>query len=388
MTVTITPAEYAATVEKIAKINARAEKKGFTGRITLDAVEVVKTREIAPGFTSSERAFEVSLGGEAPAYNGWALLAVLDFDQHAGLVTRMAPGTDDVAVDRDALEAGRCDHCSVTRNRTKSYLVRNVETGEQKQVGSTCIKDFLGWSGTIAFVSVDEVSDEMAGGWGNGGPSDYATDTLLAAAWAAIRAYGFVRSGDWSARSTADTVRVFLNGGKDKEAQQVKADLAPFFEASYAAAAKTRAFVLSEDFSGTSEYVINLKAVAAAEYVSDRNVGLLASAPQALARFEEKTLVREKEAQKPSSHFGTVGDKIEFTGTISGVRYIESAYGTSVLYTIRDEETGNVVKWFASREALGGPDKVGTEVKVKGTIKKHEEFNGLKSTVLTRCKAL
>ena len=390
MTVTITPAEYTATLEKIAKINARAEKKGFTGRVTLEAVEVVKTREIAPGFTSSERAFEVTLGGVAPSYNGWALLAVLDFDQHAGLVTRVAPGMDEVSIDRTALEAGRCDHCGVTRNRTKSYLVASLETGEQKQVGSTCIKDFLGWSGSIAFVYADDVEADLEGGWGSfgSGPSDYATETLLAAAWAAIRAYGFVRSGDWSARSTADTVRVFLNGGKDKEAAKVKADLAPFFEASFAAAAKTRAYVLSEDFSGTSEYVINLKAVAAAEYVSDRNVGLLASAPQALARHEEKTLIREKEALKPSSHFGTEGDKIEFSGTISGVRYIESAYGTSVLYTIRNEETGNVVKWFASREALGDSTAVGTVVTIKGTIKKHEEFNGLKSTVLTRCKAL
>lgn len=389
MTARITPAEYAATVEKIEKINARAAKKGFTGRVTLEAEQVVVTKTDEQGFEITYPMYDVTLGGEAPSYNGYRLLAVLDFDQHAGLVTRMAPGVDEVSVNRDALEAGRCDHCGVTRYRTKSYLVLNVETGEQVQVGSTCIKDFLGWSGSLAFISSDEVSEDIEGGWGMGlGEPDYGVLTVLAVAWAAIKAYGFVPASGIGGMPTKEVVATYLSNARDKGAQAIREEIGGYVEGSMAAAEKVRAFVLSEDFSGSSEYVINLKAVMGPQFVTRRNIGLVASAPQALARFEEKTLVREKEALKPSSHFGAEGDKVEFEGVISGVRYIESMYGTSVLYTIRNEETGNVVKWFASREALGGPEVTGNVVKIKGTIKKHEDFNGLKSTVLTRCKAL
>jgi hypothetical protein len=68
------------------------------------------------------------------------------------------------------------------------------------------------------------------------------------------------------------------------------------------------------------------------------------------------------------------------------VRPIEGDYGTTYLYTLREDATGNVFKWFASREALG--DATGRTLQLQGTVKKHEEYNGLKSTVLTRCKEI
>jgi len=150
-----------------------------------------------------------------------------------------------------------------------------------------------------------------------------------------------------------------------------------------------RAFILSDDFSGDSEYVVNMKAVIAAEFVSSRNIGLVASAPQALARFEEKTLARKVAAAGPQSEwFGSKGDKgVLFTGVIEAIRYIDSQWGSTVLYTFRAAD-GTIAKWFASSEALGDTTVIGTTVTIKGTIKDHDEFRGTKSTVLTRCKAV
>lgn len=384
MSVRLTPAEYSATVAKVANINARAEKRGWTGRVTLDAEQVTVTETDQFGFTIEYKAYDVTLGGEAPSYNGWTFLAALDFDQHAGLITRVAPGVE-FNVEREGVEPGRCDHCGVERYRRTTYVVRNDETGEQKVVGSTCIKDFLGWSGSFAFISEKEASDEIEAGWGSYRDRDYATETVLAVAVAAIKAYGFAPASSYG-QSTKSVVQDYLSNRNDKATRELRAEVGEFVEGSAEAAKKVRAFILSDDFSGTSEYVINLKAVLGPEFVTDRNFGLVASAPQALAKFEERTLIREKEAAKPSSWFGTEKEKVTFTGVISGVNYIESAYGSTVLYTLRNEETGNVVKWFASREALGDTTVVGTTVTITGTVKKHEEFRGVKSTVLTRCK--
>ena len=386
MTTILTPAEYHLTVEKIAKINARAAKKGWTGRVTLDAVETTITREVVPGFKTTEQAFEVTLGGEAPSYNGWSFVATLDWDNNAGLITRCAPGVE-VVVERDSLTPGWCDHCRTTRDRKATYLVVNETTGQQLQVGSSCIKDFLGWSGHFTFLSDEDVKNEVEGGWGfSGGEREYSVDTILAIAWAAIKCYGFVPASSYDKMPTSATVRTFLNPRKGDE--RLVAEVGAQVDGSMAAAAKVRAFILSSDFSGTSEYIINLKAVTAAEFVSSRNFGLLASAPQAMARFEEQTLVRIAAQANPSTFIGTIGEKIEFAGTIEGVKYISSDYGTSVLYTIRNADTGIVVKWFASREALGDTTVKGTDVTIKGTVKKHEEFNGTKATLLTRCKAV
>jgi len=387
----ITAAEYSETIEKIAKINARAEKKGFTGRIEITAERVEVTRKAA-GIEVTEVAYDVTLGGEAPSYNGWTLAAVLDFDPEAGLIVNTAPGVE--SVNREGLTAGTCAHCNTSRDRRKAYLVRNVETGEQVQVGSTCIKDFLGWSGQIVFLYADDIAKEVEDGWGSFGGSygehRYTVDTVLAVAWAAIKVAGWKPASSYEF-TTRGQVALVLNppsrlAPRDKEfIAEVEALAAT--EDITARAAEVKAFILSTDFAGESEYVLNLKALMAADSIGERHFGIVVSAPQAHAKHTERTLLASKAAEIPASEwFGVEKEKVTFTGTITNVRFIESQWGSTVLYVIRNLETGVEVKWFASREALG--DKQGVEVTITGTVKGHDEFRGMKSTVLTRCKAV
>ena len=46
---TLTPAEYAATVAKVAAINKRAAKRGFTGRFELSGTTVTRKAENGVG---------------------------------------------------------------------------------------------------------------------------------------------------------------------------------------------------------------------------------------------------------------------------------------------------------------------------------------------------
>ena len=137
----LTPAEYAATVERAASINARATKRGFTGRIEVTGT----TREVSEtdqaGLNRTYLVVDTEITGEAPCYNGWTFLAAVDTVETADgadFVIRSAPGVEESGVDRSALEAGRCQHCkSIRSNRKYTYLVRNVETGKTVQVGSS-----------------------------------------------------------------------------------------------------------------------------------------------------------------------------------------------------------------------------------------------------------
>jgi hypothetical protein len=380
MSYLLTPAEHAATVEKIAKINERAARKGFTGRIELTAERVERTETNALGLTVTEILFETTLTGEAPRYGGWAFLAVADWDPEAGLIVRTSPGVE--AIDRSSLREGYCDHCRTDRYRKQTYIVAN-EAGEQRQVGSTCIKDFLGWDGRVVFIEGKAVEHDLQSGFGAYART-YATETVLAAAWACIRAHGYLPASGWG-ETTKEQVFTCLDP-RDRADRDFAAALRPYVADAAAQAAACRAFLLSDDFAGSSEYVLNLKAIAAADHCTPKNVGILASGPQAWARHQERSLIRKAEAEaasgSPSEHFGAVKERLTLTVTIEAIRYIEGQWGTTTLYSLTTAD-GNVAKYFASTDALG--DETGRTLTIKGTVKGHGEYRGIKETTLTRC---
>lgn len=376
--------EYVATVDKIEKINRRAEKRGFTGRLTIEAEQVTVKNTNDIGFEVEEIFWDVLLTGEAPSYNGWTLAATLAWDEESGLIVRTAPGVE--KVDRTHLKDGWCDHCQTNQHRANTYLVRNA-AGEQHQVGSTCIKDFLGWSASVVFLSTDEVQNEIEDMFAGGGYYErrWSITTILAMAWAAIQAYGFKPASSFDG-TTKDAVLAALDP-RTRSDRELAAKLEPYVAKSAEQARIVRAWVLSDEFNGDNEYVRNLKAVAAADSASPRNIGLLVSAPQAWARAMERDLVRRAKREELVNEFiGMPKDKLELTVRIKSIRYIEGDYGTKTLYTLISD-TKHVIKWFATNDILGETAD-DTVYKIRGTVKKHDEYNGLKSTVLTRCKII
>jgi hypothetical protein len=379
----LSPAEYDATVEKINKINARAEKRGFTGRIVVEGIPTEIERESRFGFKTTELVYMTTLTGNAPSYAGWTLKASLEWDANAGLIVRTVPGIE--SIDRSKCVEGHCDHCNIDRYRKATYVVENDSTGEVLQVGSTCIKDFLGWDSSVVFLSSKDVKDELDG-FLSGGSYDHEWKTLdvLAIAWAAIQVNGWMPASGFGT-PTKQIVLDILMPPKG-QAQEMSKAYDPFIHESYDKAQMVREFVLSDDFSGDSEYVLNLKAIVGAEFVSRRSLGFLVSAPQAWAKAVERDLIRKSEnAEVTNEFFGSIGDKVELKVTMKSFRYIDSGYGTSTLYTMVTD-SGYRVKWFASKDALGTtPD---TEWTIKGTIKKHDVWNDQKSTIVTRCKVI
>ncbi len=387
--VRLTEAQFEATREKFDKINERAARKGLAGTLSLAYRMAEETEENELGFKVTKVFYETAITGDAPKHNGWAFIATLDYDANAGLVVRTFPGVE--SVDRESLREGWCDHCKTTRARAKTYLVRNEETGEQVQVGTSCIKDFTGWNAGIAWLDSTKAREMLGEGAGYSAP-DYSPETVLSVAWAVVKLYGYVRSGDWNGTSTGSQVYAALYPNpKSKGDKEFAAKIRPLAEEAAERAREIRDFLLSDDFAGESEYVRNLKSIAAGKFVSRRYVGLLASAPQAWARHNEQTLIRKAREDQPSEWIGTAPDKeagvkgsrLTFTGIVESIRWIEDNYGSTTLYQVRAEDSGVIVKWFASSDALG--DQKGARVTFRGTVKAHDEYKGVKSTVLTRC---
>jgi hypothetical protein len=87
---------------------------------------------------------EVYLQAEPPKLAGWTFVARLDHSNETGNVIRSVPNTGVELPEKFRTVAPNCDHCNIRRKRRDTFVIRNDETGEFQQVGSTCLADFLG----------------------------------------------------------------------------------------------------------------------------------------------------------------------------------------------------------------------------------------------------
>lgn len=94
--------------------------------------------------------------------------------------------------------------------------------------------------------------------------------------------------------------------------------------------------------------------------------------------IEEMT---EYEAASNSEYEGKVGERLELEVIYYAARGFESDYGYTNVYTFLHGD--NVFTWFTTTN-IAAPR--GNTIKITGTVKKHEEYKGVKTTVLTRCR--
>jgi hypothetical protein len=93
----------------------------------------------------------------------------------------------------------------------------------------------------------------------------------------------------------------------------------------------------------------------------------------------DRELVR-KEQNAVSQHAGTVGERIEFTGTITFTTQFQGAFGTVYVTGICDD-AGNI--FIQKGKYLGYK---GERLIVTATVKEHGERDGVKQTIITRPK--
>lgn len=91
-----------------------------------------------------------------------------------------------------------------------------------------------------------------------------------------------------------------------------------------------------------------------------------------------------QEARKGSAWVGDVGERLRgLSVTVMFETHIESEWGGAKLVKFTDTD-GNEFGWFGSGVAIYDLKK-GDEVILTGTVKKHDTYQGIKQTMLTRC---
>lgn len=328
---------------------------------------------------------QVQVFGQAPTYEGWKMSAVID---------RTTPGDLNLvhALDAEIDPAWytlpeRCDHCHVAGRGRKLLVVVDHEDGDRKIVGTTCLKDFLGHVGPenvaaaatwVADLSnLDEEFSDLAPTYEFG----YSLPGFMAWVAKAIREEGWVpksRAG-YGVSATADVALMLQDDARN--AGPAHPDAWPT-DADQANADAAIAWARTLEIGG-NDYINNVVAVVGCDVLSKRHVGIAASIIPAWEREMGRLAEREArtKAGAASHHFGAPGERLEVAGTVTMTRYFDSDFGTRALVKIVTDG-GDLVTWWASN-ANKAPVK-GDRVVGKATVKKHEVYEGQKSTVITR----
>lgn len=131
-------ANLAGLITRLEKLNKRGARIGAAPIIWKEVGHEDVPVEGQSG--KVERIVVLDVIGETPKFNGWSFVGVLNHTEEGNII-RAVPGTEVPVQYRDRRPC--CDHCQCDRNRRDTYIVRH-DDGVFKQVGSNCLRDFLG----------------------------------------------------------------------------------------------------------------------------------------------------------------------------------------------------------------------------------------------------
>lgn len=335
----------------------------------------------------ADKVWEVHVCGPEPVLEGWKFLARIEHTD-SGNIVRTIP--DETVPERYRSTGRICDHCNKIRKRRDTFVVREIDTGDTKQVGSSCLKDFFG-HGTpekhakLAELLADAHFYGASGGAPDGALVEYRwanVHTYLSWVAYSVRKYGYVtrkaaRDRGHDAVSTANDAWDTMVAYATKKGFSVPL----YTEDDVDVAEKTIEWVAKigeKDPAKRSEYEHNVYVAVNEGIMEYRHVGLVASAVSCYLRSLEEA--NKNKSLKDSKHVGSVKDRLTFNVTLLSKTGFDGYFGWTVVHKFLTDD-GNVLVWFATGSAEFKEDE---SYKVKATVKKHDEYKGVAQTVVNR----
>lgn len=380
MTYSIHENNIPSLVEKLKKVANKCSKYGLT----------FKYKEVGEEFKTVENHMErfvvVEVEGLA-VINDWCFVATLEHTEAGNIIRSCNPKIEIPEYFRTC--APKCDHCNSARHRKDTYIVQNVTTGELKQVGKSCLKDYTnGWSAEAVarylsyFNALEEyeADESLCGGFTK---HYYSREEILLAAVELTSKIGFVskqKATDEEKESTAAKVIDFMSPSPAAQKEMAKIGYNPETDENKAAVNDMLAWLEVQEVD--SQYIRNLQILCKQEYLEYRDLGIVVSLPAAYHKALVKAEENKKRTEESESEFvGTIKERIVIENvSLKCVARYDTDYGVTKVYRMLDA-AGNIYVW-KSTNCIGDTDSI----TIKGTVKAHSEFRGEKQTELTRCK--
>jgi hypothetical protein len=386
-TFTIPATNKQLVIEHIEKLNKRV-KKLFLPPITLTWGRAFYERRSIKGLEIDIVVLPCDLTGPlSVSFDGWQFVATLQHLPTGENILRTI--SEEFPIPSEYKNCGsNCEHCKVNRYRKDTYLVRH-EGSKFMQVGSSCIKDFLGGNSPDdilkrASLAAEIISfmDGAEGDGGGGGSIDegiFHIETFLAQTVACIRDYGWLSKSEAKSSDNKSTASWVLDNFYPPSNRRFNFSVINDAEKDKARKAAEWAENLSDEECEASDYLHNIRAIARSGMVGIRTAGFAAS----IISSYDRDLAR-RQPRLMSTHVGSIKMRDEFDLTLKSSYQGVSDYGVFFKYIFKDEQ-GNVFVWLSSNEQ---DFEVDQKYRIRGTIKKHSEFKGTKQTEINRCEVV
>ncbi len=394
-------------IKEVNKLNNRAKKLGFP----LMSINVVKQYEMPhPAYVRmfnegliKERQIpmikvsDLTIEGEAIKIEGYELMGTLDHYSIPGsVIVRTVPGQSIPSEfhDRDAT----CDHCGKKRYRIETFVLQESDTDNYLAVGRQCVRDFIGYD--VASLArylqrwrdlTESFSDEEDERWYGGRyvPA-FKKEEVLATTFGAIRVDGWRAKSACAEDETPTSVNVinafdpptFMGRGSEQAAARYREWMRKVRESHEEDLVSAQeAIDWLETQEGFNEYMHNLKVLAKAEAIPLNMFGFWCSLAAAYLRQQERLKLAEAERKNRLNEWiGNIKERIELTVTIVTIRAYDGAYGVVNQHRMLDDGGRTLIWWANTNSGM----EEGSTYKIKGTVKKHDEYKDWKQTVLSR----
>ena len=412
--------DYFHTIIKLPLDNVTAFEKKMealqkvAAKLHLDSIKKEKLYTITEyrrAFINHEQAirevnyivYEVS--GRGPVLEGWNLLAALDFEQGKNApMVRTVPGQE---IPSSYFNTNSfCEHCHSQRFRKVVYVLKNEE--KTIQVGSSCLKDFIGHGPIEEMVkyftyiqslkAFNLYEEEKTHRFGIN-DLNLEKDFVLTALIKFINKFGYVsrkmmdngfmsKFGTTSNQlSFAISARYFGTGSPEKN-EDDQALIDTLWNEPTPDIILDQARAMLEEIkkldSTKSSFNHNLKVLANASYWKIKDLGFVAAMYPVcsnLFKKEEENNSKKSNTTVVSKFIGYEKEKVQITVNIKNKMRLDSEWGISYLHACKDEN-GNIIIFYNKKE-LGEKDST---IKIKGTIKSLNTYKGEEQTVLNYVK--
>jgi hypothetical protein len=372
--------------ELVAKANKPLAKLGLP-QLVVTSVTPRKFKDLAPDgkeFTRVVFDAEIEVPQVLVQIAGVQVVARLENIEGLNMITRIGEYEGNLDAYREATI--ECQHCNLQRNRKGSWVVLNPE-GQQIQVGDTCVDLYFGVNVERILRTSYQIHSILNSDDFGGCPREYEHTARFIAlcAWTASTR-GFVtkkQADEQVSTSTSQEARwlcgpLHSNDPREREDYNAKnAQADQWLKENYEGQSVSQ---LVLDFwmerEELSEFEHNCRVAILSQNL--RYQGLVAYATKLWVDAIHKTT---QATPPPSQHVGQVGDKLSFTGTIKNIYRFSTQWGTTTQIIFMDPQ-GNIFVW----KATNNPGvNVGETVKVRGTVKAHNDYKGTLQTLLTHC---
>jgi hypothetical protein len=316
---------------------------------------------------SADHAFVV-LQGTAPVLAGWALAAIVEHRDGAANVR--AVNELGARLDPEAFRTAWCEHCGLRRHRKATFVVVREDSGELRQVGSGCLRDFLGGHDPERACRQAEylalARDELKVAENRTRPPEPTLEAFAAHAAHVVRAHGFMsreRAQRTSEPASADLALRSLHERPDAPDRGDRA---------LANGALGWALALPTLKDELSQFETDALAAIEARSISTRRQSALICA---LIGAYRQRRARSRHLAQPGQRLATI---VLVERVIPGA---SERYGTVHRCELIDANVNRVVWW----QTRGAPLEPGAVVSLEGTVERHTRFGAAAVTVLSHC---